>query len=424
MSSVDHQVGRVRVMHLVFMLRTGGMELGVVKLVNRLNRSRIASSICSCKPADGVKARLAADVPLFELNRRHGNDPWLVAQLWRLLKRERPHVLHTHAWGTLCEGLIAARLAGVPVVVHGEHGTLDTRRRTVWVQRWAWRRADQVLSVSSLLANRMATAIGFPGARIQTIRNGIDVEKFTRGDRAPTRQVLGISSQELVIGTVGRLAPVKDHGNLLNALSILKRRGARFQALVVGDGALREALEAQAAALGVRHSVRFLGNRDDIDHLLAAFDIFVLPSRSEGLSNTILEAMAAGLPVVATRVGGAEELLEHGISGLLVAPQDPPGLAQALMRLGADVALRQSLGSAGQRRAARDFSMESMAHGYENLYLDLARRHLRLSSSSHGEDRTHHVRIADSSDRDRPPGGTDLWATQRHPPVNPAARAE
>jgi hypothetical protein len=145
------------VTHLVHRFGVGGMEIGIAKLVNGLDPSRITSTIFSAlpTPGDGLRERLNPGIKVIEFNRRRGNDPALVGELYRLFKRERPHVVHTHRWATLCEGLVAARLAGVPFVVHGEHGTLETRRHNARVQRWAWRYVDRVLSVSSRLAERM-----------------------------------------------------------------------------------------------------------------------------------------------------------------------------------------------------------------------------------------------------------------------------
>ena len=185
--------GPVRVMHLLHTFGVGGMEVGITKVVNSLDPSRVSSSICSCCPGDSLKQRLRPDIPLFEFNRRPGNDPVLVGRLYRLLRRERPHVLHTHRWATLCEGLIAARLAGIPLIVHGEHGTLETRAHNVKVQRWVWGRVDQVLSVSSRLAERMARDVGFPLERITVIRNGVDLDRFKPGDRLAARAALGLS---------------------------------------------------------------------------------------------------------------------------------------------------------------------------------------------------------------------------------------
>jgi sugar transferase (PEP-CTERM/EpsH1 system associated) len=363
----------IRVMHLLFSLRTGGTEMGVVKLVNALDRARATSTICSCKPAGDLKLKLAGDVPLFEFNRRDGNDPQFVLELTRLLKRERPDVLHTHSWGTLFEGLVAARLAGVAHVVHGEHGTLDTRRLNVVAQRWGWRRADCLLSVSSRLADRMAAQIGVARESVHVIRNGIDTGRFRPGRREEARRALDLSATDVVIGTAGRLVPVKDHSSLLQAMALLAGRNVRCRLVLAGDGPLRDALHAQAAALGLTANVTFLGARSDVDLVLSACDVFVLSSLSEGLSNTILEAMATGLPVVATHVGGADELVEDGRTGLLVPSAQPPALASALATLVESVDLRLSMGTLGREKAQREFSIARMASDYERLYDTVAR---------------------------------------------------
>jgi sugar transferase (PEP-CTERM/EpsH1 system associated) len=364
--------GSLRVMHVLFSLRMGGTELGVVRLANGLDRSRIETSICSCKPADAARERLSPEVRLIEFNRRDGNDPKFVLQLAGLLRRTKPDILHTHSWGTLLEGLIAARLAGVRRVVHGEHGTMETRGRNLVVQRWAWGRVDRMLSVSSRLAERMSSSVEFPRERIRVIRNGIDTTRFTPARREAARHRLGLRDEDVAIGTAGRLVPVKDQATLLTALSQLKREGAPFRAFLAGDGPLLDTLSAQAREGDIADRIGFLGARADIEDVLAAYDVFVLSSVSEGLSNTILEAMSSGLPVIATRVGGADELVEHEHTGVLVAPSDPPAMAAAIRRLLENQQLRQSMGAAGRRRAETEFSVTRMIAAYEDMYLELA----------------------------------------------------
>jgi sugar transferase (PEP-CTERM/EpsH1 system associated) len=369
--------GPIRVMHLMYQLRFGGMELGVVKLVNAIDRARVASSVCSCRPATDAKYRLAPHVPLVELRRRNGNDPFLVARLVALMRRERPHVLHTHAWGTLCEGLLAARLARVPVIVHGEHGTLETRRRNVAVQRWAWRRVDQVLSVSSTLAARMAGQMRFPVEHIKTIRNGVDVVRFVGGDRRAARAAFGFEEADVVVGTVGRLVPVKNQIMLVEALARVRQRDVRVSGLIAGDGPLRRDLEERARALGIAPFICFIGERNDVEQVFAAMDVFALTSLSEGLSNTIQEAMASALPVVATRVGGADELARDGETGILVPSGDSDALAAALEHLALNSERRRDMGRAGRERAEREFSLTGMIQHYEDLYVELAARFVR-----------------------------------------------
>ena len=365
--------GPLRVMHLLYSFGVGGMEVGITKLVNGLDPSRIHSSICSCRPGDSLKQRLRPGVPLYEFNRRQGNDPLLIAQLVRLFREKRPDVIHTHRWATLCEGLIAARLAGVPYVVHGEHGTLETRRHNAFVQRAVWTRVQRVLSVSSRLAERMARDIGFPVERIQVIRNGVDLERFSPARRAEARASFGFQPNQLVIGTVGRLVPVKDQATLLRALVLLRTAGFSFTGLVAGAGPLQGELTSLASALNL-NNVNFLGNRNDVDQVLGALDVFVLSSQSEGLSNTIQEAMATGVPVVATRVGGADELVEHERTGYLVPAGDPQALAEAIAGLLRDPAHRQRSAQAGYERARQQFGLDRMIREYEQMYLGLASR--------------------------------------------------
>jgi sugar transferase (PEP-CTERM/EpsH1 system associated) len=372
-TSVEPAPEPLRVMHVVYSLEPGGMEFGVVKLVNGFDRRRVSSAVCATVPGGRLRSLVAADVPVFELTRRRGNDPRLIWRLARLFRRERPNVVHTHAWGTLLEGLLAAKLAGVPLVVHGEHGTLQLKPRQRWLQRWGWARVNQVLSVSSTLATRIAAETGFPAERVHTIRNGVDLARFCRVSRSEARAALGLADTDIVIGSVGRLVPVKDQATLIDAVARVARSNPDVRLLLAGDGPLRYSLEARAAVQGVGDRVTLLGHRSDVETVLNALDVFALSSTSEGLSNTILEAMASGLPVVATRVGGADELVDDGVSGLLVPPSDPIALAAALGELTGNRDKRLGMGAAARRRAESEFALSRMIGRYEDMYWRLAK---------------------------------------------------
>lgn len=363
----------LRVMHVVYGLRTGGMEMGVVKLVNGLDGRRVRSSVCSTTPAGPIKTLVSPSVPVFEMSRRKGNDVRIVSEMYRLFRREQPHIVHTHSWGTLIEGLAAARLARVPAVVHGEHGTLQLRRYQRVLQRAAWAATDRLLSVSSRLSERMARETGYPLDRITTIRNGVDLARFGAVSRADARRALGLDAGTPVVGTVGRLVPVKDHVGLVEAMAGVCRSEPRAVLLLAGDGPEQAAIEARVEALGLRSSVRLLGHRPDVETVLAALDLFVLSSVSEGLSNTILEAMAAGAPVVATRVGGADEMVVEGATGLLVESGQAGALATAIAGLLADDARRAAMGAAGRRRVEAEFELAGMVRRYDALYESVAR---------------------------------------------------
>lgn len=358
-------------MHLVFEFSLGGMEGGVLKLVNRFDRRAIAPSICSCRPADSMKHHLEPDVTLYEMNRKQfGNDPAFVVKLARLLRRERPDILHTHGWATLVEGAVAARLTRVKGLVHGEHGTLQVRNHAV--QRFVWGRADRVLAVSSTLAQRMAATFGFPLERIRTIRNGVDSVRFDPARREHARAGMGLCADDVVVGLVGRLEAVKDQARLLEAAAVLAKQGMSFKVVIAGEGSLRAALERQAAQLGLSGRTTFLGMRLDVENVMPALDVFVLCSTSEGLSNTILEAMASGVATVATDVGGARELLDDGVQGVIVPPKDTAALAGAVGALATDRDRRTAMGKAARTRVEERFTLERMVHAYEEVYEEVA----------------------------------------------------
>lgn len=368
-----HGAGRIRVMHLIYRFQEGGAERVVLNIASGLRGTTIQTSICSTVPASSMKTLLDHDIPLFELRRRPGNDPAFVWQLYQLLRRERPHILQTHSWGTLCEGLIAGRMARVPITVHLEHGTLQTRKYQIRVQRWAWPKADRLLAVCSQLGDRMAQTVAVPRRSISVIRNGVDVRRFEGHTRVEAQRRLGLPSDALVVGTAGRLTDVKDHATFLEALRLLRAEGVPVFGVIAGDGPLKSALESSIAARGLQGGVQLLGYRPDIETVLAALDIFALSSKSEGLPMVILEAMASGLPIVSTRVGGVEEVVEEERTGLLVEPKSPQALAKAIGRLASDRQRCEQMGAAGRARARREFSLESMAANYERLYWEVAR---------------------------------------------------
>jgi sugar transferase (PEP-CTERM/EpsH1 system associated) len=359
---------QLRVMHVVQKLGFGGAEVGVLKVVNGLQAKGLSTAICSLRPPSALEDQLAPGVKLFQLGQQRGNSLRTVWRLCRTLVEERPHIIHTHSWSTLCEGLLAARLARVPVFVHGEHGTLDIRPRTVAIQRWAWRHADAVLSVSSRLAEKMAAQVGFPLDRIRVIRNGVDVERFRPRSKSLLRARLGLAPDALVVGTIGRFVPVKDQRSLINAIALLRADGVDCSAVLVGDGPLREELQRLAAGHGVASHVHFLGERRDVHEIIPAFDVFALVSVSEGMSNTTMEAMASGVPVVATRVGGADEIVVDGTTGRLVPASNPQALVAALKALLNDERLRTAYGLAARERMEREFSLTRMIGDYEAFY--------------------------------------------------------
>jgi len=358
----------IHIQHVVLSLQPGGLENGVVNVVNRLNPNRFRSSVCCLQQAGGFAARLSAvELAIHEMGKRGGIDFFLPLRLANLFRRTKPDIVHTRNADAFFYGFLGAKMAGVRSVIHSEHGrTFGERRLRYLVQREFSRYTDVVFSVSEQLKRDLVARIGIPANRIRVIYNGVDFDKFASTQRDQSRAQLGVRSDEFLVGSVGRLVRVKNFPLLLRAICAPGMN--KVIVALVGDGPERKALEVLARSLEISERVRFLGHRDDVADLLAAMDVFVLPSISEGMSNTLLEAMAAGIPAVASDVGGTPEIVRDGIDGLLFESGNLTALRDKLQRVLADGALRMCFAEAGRIRVLRDFSMEAMITSYEKLY--------------------------------------------------------
>jgi glycosyltransferase involved in cell wall biosynthesis len=283
------------------------------------------------------------------------------AQLIKVIRETRADIIHAHS-GCWYKAVIAGRMAGVKKIIYTEHGrTFPDPRGIILMDRLIARFTSRVIAVSRELAEYLRDVVGIPDRKIEVIINGVDMNRFSTAvgrDRGTTVR----------IGIIARLASVKDVASLLKAMQIVSRERPDSLLQVVGDGPERDKLEKMAVDLGIGNKVEFLGFRRDIADLLSGIDIFTLSSLSEGTSITILEAMAAGKPVVATKVGGNPALIEDGVNGFLVPAGQPAELALALLRLAKDGRLRERIGEVNRKKAVEEYSIEAMAASYERLY--------------------------------------------------------
>lgn len=292
------------------------------------------------------------------------------------LRSVAPDVVHVHS-GAWLKAARAARRAGVQRVVHTAHGLIGDDAEPWYMpflHRWAARYTDWVAPVSSPLLDYMARRVNIDAAKMRVIPNSVNTQHFRPGPQAGAlRKKLRIASDCLVVGIVARLDPVKNHALLIDAFARVRAQVPAVALVIVGDGPLRGSLESRARSLGIESDVHFVGVSNDVAAIYRELDVFVLPSNAEGTSMSILEAMASGVCVVATAVGGTSDLLANGASGMLVPAGNPAALANALTVVLRDGARRRYLADAGRTRAEERYSEPVMVEAYEELYRDVAR---------------------------------------------------
>ena len=315
----------------------------------------------------GERFREAGFEPaFFEL--RRALDIRCVMDLKALMQRRGVDVMHSHEFTMAVYGAAAARLAGVPHVItmHGGRYYAGALRRRV-AFRWAIRNSARTVAVSGFTARDLETSLGLAEGSLHVIPNGL---RITRGDRANVREELGLSATDLLVLTVGNLYLVKGQDVLVRAVARVLKEDPSLPVYlaVAGRGEQEPVLRSLARENGIIDRVHFLGFRDDVPDLLAAADVFALPSRSEGLPLALLEAMFAGRPVIASAVGGIPEVVRHNQEALLCEPDSPDDLASALSSLLREPDLRERLGTAGRDLAKQRYSPEAMVSAYETVY--------------------------------------------------------
>jgi len=376
---------RPLVVHVVHRFDTGGLENGVVNLINHMPAEAYRHAIVALTEVTDFRRRIQReDVQFFALNKGPGQGFWLFPRLYRLFRELKPAIVHSRNLGAL-EVQLPAWAAGVRARVHGEHGRdvgdLDGRNRTYQrVRRFYRPFVSRYIALSRDLADYLRGAVHVPAERITQAYNGVDVERFSARPQMPDT-VPGCPfdpSRHWIVGTVGRMAEVKDQTLLARAF-IEACQGApelreRLRLVMVGEGPLRAQAQALLDQAGLAEMVWLPGERSDIPAVMQGLHLFVLPSLAEGISNTILEAMASGLPVLATAVGGNADLIEAGETGLLVPPGQAAPMAEALVALARDPARAATMGRAGRARVERMFSMAAMVRTYQGVYDQLLAR--------------------------------------------------
>ena len=364
-----NRVDRIHVLHVVPGLGPGGMELTMARVITGLTGARMQHSIACFQGAARIADRLPPTTGIHCMHSRP-NEPQLPARLGRLMRRIRPNVIHARNWGAWPDTAVG-RLLSWPVapLIFSFHGLgvagyMPLRRRLA--SGVLARITTHLLTLSGQSRQMLIRKWGWPAERVNVIPNGVDIERFHP-------MSLPRDTERIVIGTVGNLRPVKNHPLLIRACAALVRRGVDLQLRIAGKGDQGETLLSLAKSLKFSDRLVLAGPVIDVPNFLGHLDVFALTSDSEQHPNALNEAMASGVPAVATRVGCVEELLDGGRCGRIVEPGDERGLTDALAQMVADAGLRETFAAAGRGRACEHYSMNAMLAAYGRMYQSVAR---------------------------------------------------
>jgi sugar transferase (PEP-CTERM/EpsH1 system associated) len=371
----------IRIMHVVEALGIGGgVENGIANLIEHMDPAQFEHVLCAVfRVGKQLERYPLPRVRLVSLDRKPRRLSTQAMPLAHLIREVRPDIVHSRNWGAL-ETVIAGRWARSCSVIHSEHGfeveaSAEPQRRS-WFRRVAFELAHRVFSVSYQLRDTLSKRTGFPQRKIQVIHNGVDLRKFRRDEsvRQRFRRELGVAEEDFCIGCVGRLNRIKDYPTALRGMEVLSESCSSWRLLIAGDGPERQALESIVASKpALQGRVSFLGTTQCVPEFLNALDVYLLPSIVEGVSNSLLEAMAASLPAIASDTGGNPEVIVNGESGLLFPVGDDRQLAGCLLQVYRQRDLRARLAEQALRRVDGEFSLDSMVAKYEGMYGSLAR---------------------------------------------------
>lgn len=368
---------KIKVAHLLYIIGPAGKEKGVLKIVSMMDKSRFDVDLIVLRDIVYKDLINIKGLNIITLKPVRGNSLKAIPQLREIFKKNRYDIIYTHSWNTLLEGYLAALLAGVPIKIHGEHGTFERSYLKDKLQKLLWKRFDAVTVVVGDLEKKLRQIFAYRDNNINIIYNGADHGKFCPSPefRETFRKQHGLEN-DFLVGTVGRFHPVKDHFTLIKGFKHFCSRVPGAKLVLVGGGGKtgeknKKRYEELIGELGLKDEVVFIPPVSNPEALMNIFDVFVLSSISEGCSNVILEAMACGIPLVVTDTGGNPELVTDNDNGLLFEVGNDRELSEKLLSLHGDPGLRQKFSRRGVQLIKERFSLDKTVSNYEALYAGL-----------------------------------------------------
>lgn len=365
---------KIKIIHITHSLEIGGAEILILDLCRKIDKSLYEPVVCSLSPGGALAEDFKKNgIQVYYTEKKEGKDVQIFYKLYRLFKKIRPDIIHSHLSYMWLYSTIPAKLAGVKGIVLTEHANLMTPSILYcFLSRVTQKITDYIVTNSKQIKYFLIEHEGLNNKNIVIIPNGLDLNAYScSGNRIKIQEELGLSEDDSVIGFVSRLQAPKDHYTLLDAIEKMLVINKKVKLLLVGNGMEENNIKNYIESKGLTECVLMLGYRRDIPDLLSCMEIFVLSSKKEGQSIAIMEAMAMGLPVVATASGGTPELVDNEITGILVSPCDSDALARALLRLIEDKQLSNSLGNAGKQYMQERYDIDIVIKQYQELYSNI-----------------------------------------------------
>jgi glycosyltransferase involved in cell wall biosynthesis len=367
----------INILHIMTRLPVGGVENQLLTVLKQYDREKYAPIVCSLSDKGQIGMEIENEgIEVICINKlRHTFDWSIIRDLYRIIKERNIHVVRTHQYHANFYGRIAAIIAKVPCIIASVHNiyTRDRKLHRRLLNKILGKLTDRVIAVSSAVKEDIVRYDGLREEKIMVINNGIDQGLFVGHDRNGSREEIGIPVDANVIGTVGRLTHQKGQKYLIEAFALVKKKDPKLKLVIAGDGDMRSELEDITRSLGLVHDVLFLGMRRDVPRILSVIDIFVLPSLREGLVNALLEAMAAGKPVIASDIKPIREIIDSSDVGKLVPVGDSSKLAASIEELLNNHSIMEKMGRAAKEHAASVFSIASTIADYTQLFEETLR---------------------------------------------------
>jgi glycosyltransferase involved in cell wall biosynthesis len=377
-----HDIKEIKMLHLVHRYTMGGAEV-VLNNVCKYSSQNITNVICSFAPPDDHFIADNANITLLTLNKGEGNDYKIIQKIKQIISKYEIDIVHAQGWSTYIEGLLAAkfnckRRCKFLFAFHGktiEDIQVGIPFRRKFAQKLASYFSDKIIAPSKEMIADYQTTFHVSPRKTQVIYNGIELERFGK-KRPEAKTKVNLPENSFVIGFVGRLDPVKNIPGIIKAFKIFHDKLApeeqkKIFLFVVGDGSERQSLEELTATMSLQNHIIFQGRTNEVPQCLNAMDVYMQPSFYEGHSNTILEAMAASLPVISSTVGGTPEIIEHGVNGFLFQPDSHMEMAETLLHLFQSSDLCEKVGEKACQYVSANFSVENMVMGYERMYAEI-----------------------------------------------------